>query len=284
MRINGLKKDKLAPEARATGAKPRRLARIRLTQLILIAAFVCGWQYLPTVSWLQERSHIFDRYFVSSPSDIAIKLYDLATGHNGVTFVWPYVWHTVFASLLGTIIGMVLGAVCGLVLSNFKFASSVFRPFVVALNATPRIALVPIIIIFFGPNLATSVVIAFLVVFFVAFFNGYEGGISVRQELLHNARLLGARERQVLWTIRMPYVFAWTFASMPLCVTFAIISVVTAEILTGYTGMGFLLQSAETTADSSLTFAVVVLLAVVGLLVVTAAELFRKRVLHWWNP
>jgi NitT/TauT family transport system permease protein len=186
------------------------------------------------------------------------------------------------ASLLGTAIGMTLGGLAGLVLSNFNFLSSVLRPFLVAANATPRVALIPIIVILFGPTLASTIVVAVMVVFFVAFFSAYEGGQTVPDEVIQNASLLGANAWDILLHIRLPYVFAWTFSVLPLGITFAIISVVTAEILTGYPGMGRLLLDATVTAGSTLVFSVVTILALLGLTVVLGADWVKGSVLHWW--
>ncbi len=148
---------------------------------------------------------------------------------------------------------------------------------------TQEVALVPIVVIVFGPTSTSCVIISVMVVFFVAFFNAYEGGTSVREELVHNARLLGASHWRVLTVIRLPFVMAWTLASLPLSVTFAVITVVTAEILTGVPGMGSLLGTAAVTGNAALTFAVVIALAVVGIAITLAADAIRARVLHWWG-
>lgn len=268
---------------------PSRLQRMRarspvwMTQIALLLVFLLAWQYLPQVGALKALSHLFDPYFVSSPVRIARELANLMTGSEGSPLIWSYVWSTVYASLLGTVIGMVLGAAFGLVMSNFRFLSEVMRPFVIGMNAVPRIALVPIIVIVFGPNLASCVIISVLVVFFVAFFSAYEGGTSVRLELVQNARLLGASNWRILTAIRLQFVMAWTLASLPLSVTFAVISVVTAEILTGVPGMGSLLGTAAVTGNAALTFAVVIILAIVGVVITLAADAIRARVLHWWG-
>lgn len=274
-------------KTRNTGASrgARFLARspVWLTQLALLATFLLAWQYLPQVPALKAMGHLFDPYFVSSPQRIARELYNLATGSENSPVIWGFIWSTVYASLLGTAIGMVLGAAFGLVLSNFQFVSEVMRPFIIGMNAVPRVALVPIIVIVFGPTSTSCVIISVLVVFFVAFFNAYEGGTSVREELVQNARLLGASNWRVLTTIRLPFVMAWTLTSLPLSVTFAVITVVTAEILTGVPGMGSLLGTAAVTGNAALTFAVVIALAVVGIAITLAADAIRARVLHWWG-
>lgn len=260
----------------------RRRLQVNALRLLLVAALLAAWEYLPRITALQDVSKVFDPFFVSSPSRVAEELWRMFGGAETTYRIWDYAWPTIWASLVGTAIGMALGALCALVLSNFEMLSDVVRPFLIAANATPRVALIPIVVILVGPTPAATITISVLVVFFVAFFNAYEGGRSVQPELVANARLLGASELQIVRTIRSPYVLAWTLASLPLAVTFAVITVVTAEILTGVQGMGKLLSAASTTANSTLTYAVVVVLAALGVTIVVAADLVRKRVLHWW--
>jgi NitT/TauT family transport system permease protein len=274
----------LAPmPARARERKPlsRRLT-VLIGQLVVLVVGLSAWQFLPMIPALQSISHVFDSYFVSSPVKVATTVFNLATGSDNVVLIWPYMGQTVFASLVGTLIGLTLGALAGLVLSNFAFLSDVMRPFIVAANATPRVALIPVVVIIFGLSITTSIAIAVLVVFFVAFFNAYEGGTSIPPQIVQNARLLGANNFRILFRVRLQYALAWTITGLPLAVTFAIISVVTGEILTGYQGTGYLLSTASTTGNASLTFGVVFYLAVIGLVIVMGAEVVRRRVLHWW--
>ncbi len=260
-----------------------RRGYVWFSQGLLLAGLIVAWQFLPQVPALQRSSHFLDPYFISSPTRIAELLIAMSTGREGSAAIWPYLWPTLAASVLGTVIGMSMGALVGLVLSNFSFLSRVMRPFIAAINAIPRIALIPIVILLFGPTFSSSIVVSVMVVFFVAFFNAYEGGLNVPPELLQNARLLNASEWTVLRRIRLPYVLAWTLAVLPLGATFAIISVVTAEILSGSLGIGRLLATATQTADSTLTFALVVVLSVMGLVVLSVADFIKLRVLHWWG-
>ncbi|WP_107775045.1 ABC transporter permease [Nocardioides sediminis] len=266
---------------RSRRRRNRRLV-INLMRLLVVAVLLAAWEFLPKIEALQETSKVFDPFFVSSPSRVFEQMQAMFTGSDGTFQIWDYAWPTIWASLVGTVIGMALGALCALVLSNFEMLSDIFRPFLIAANATPRVALIPIVVILVGPSATATITISVLVVFFVAFFNAYEGGRSVKPELVQNARLLGASQLQIVRTIRFPYVLAWTLASLPLAVTFAVITVVTAEILTGVQGMGKLLSTASTTANATLTYAVVIVLSVLGVVIVVAADLIRARLLHWW--
>jgi NitT/TauT family transport system permease protein len=156
-------------------------------------------------------------------------------------------------------------------------------PFIMAINAVPRIALIPVIVIIVGPNENASIVTAITVVFFIVFFNAYEGGRKIAREVLQNARLLGYDGLSIMWRIRLPYVVAWTFASLPNAISFSLLAVVTTEILTGASGIGKLILVSEDTVNATLTFAVVCILAVIGLFLVMATTLARSRLLFWWD-
>jgi NitT/TauT family transport system permease protein len=178
---------------------------------------------------------------------------------------------------------MTIGAAVGLVLGSVRILADIFRPFVVALNAIPKIALIPIVVLLFGPTFKGTMSTAIMTTFIVTFFNAFAGARSVTPQLVQNATLLGASPVQVMLRIRLPYVIAWTLAVLPLLATFSVIAVVTAELLIGYPGLGRLILEATTTADATLTFSVVLILTIVGVTVVGVAGLISKRVLHWWG-
>ncbi len=269
------------PRQRKARSAVRRGSSVLLLQLAILVAFFAVWEFGPRIDALQTAIPFLDPYFISSPSEVFDQLKALSTGDDTVS-MWSYVWATVLASIVGIVAGSLLGAAAGLFLSNSQMLSDVFRPFLVAINAVPRIALIPIIVIICGPSMKASVVTAIMVVFFVVFFNAYEGGRSVPSQVIQNARMLGASKRQVMFSIRLRYVQAWSFAALPNAVSFGLMAVVTSEILTGSVGLGRLLLESVTTVQSSLTFAVVVVLSILGLILVVGTDLLNKRLMHWW--
>lgn len=275
----------LAPAAARSRPRIRvsRRVGIPLARVVIVAVVLLGWELVPQIEWLRSRSPVFDPFFVSSPSQVAERLYELMFGANGGETLWPYLWQTLQGTLLGVAIGTVTGALAGLVFSNSPLVSKTLQPFITMMNATPRIALIPIFVIIAGPSVTATVLTAILVVFFLVFYNAFSGGMSVAPHALQNARLLGATSWEVMRQVRLPYVLVWTFASLPNAVSFGLISVVTAEILTGALGLGRLLSISIQTVDSTLTFSVVVILTVVGMVLVTITDRIRNRVLHWWT-
>lgn len=250
-------------------------------QVLLLSAFLAIWQWAPSWGWLRHEFTFMNPFYISSPRLVAEKLYDLATGHNGFLRIWPYFWATMKSTLIGTSVGIAIGGVGGLILSQAQTAYRVLAPFITVLNATPRIAFIPIVIIIAGPGTTASAITAITVVSFIVFFNALEGGRQIPPSTIQNVSLLGARGWQIMLHVRFPYVVAWTFAALPNAIAFGIVSAVTAEILSGGVGLGGLLSQAINTVDASLTFAIVTVLAIVGATLVIAASQVSARVLHW---
>jgi NitT/TauT family transport system permease protein len=272
---------------RASVPSDKRLGRLQvlLLQLLVLGLFLAGWQWLPRVMAFRHVIPVFDPFFVSSPKDVAVELSKLLTSgsiKDGVPQVWPYLTFTLKGMFIGGALGTAIGVMLGLLLSNSEPLRQVFAPFIHALNAMPRIALIPIFIIMLGATLRSSIVTAVVVVFFSVFYNAYSGGTSVPREMMQNAALLGASPLDMILRLRFRYVLVWTFAAIPNAISLSLIAVVTAEILSGSGGVGRLIISALSTENATLTFSLVVLLSVLGVIFVTIAEVVKKRVLHWW--
>jgi len=179
--------------------------------------------------------------------------------------------------------GIIIGAGAGLVLTNNEFANLVLRPFILAANATPRIAVIPIIVIIFGPTLVSTSVVSIVVVFFLVFFNAFEGGRAIPREVIQNVRIFGATDWRVMMDLRLPYVLAWTFAAV------AQRHRAWAR-WRGHGGDPDRERRHRKDADhcheggtSNETFAIVIILATIGAGLVMRAAFLRARVLHWWE-
>lgn len=264
-------------------AQQRRRAlkhRLRITtwQIIILAVVFVSWQVLTEIPWFVKNT-IFDPFFISQPSRIAVRLFQwMQPGPNSV---WPHLFLTLEATFYGLVVSVGSGFVVGIALSRSQFLADVFNPFIVAFNSMPRIAFVPLITMFFGLGVLSKVVTAWFVVFFLVFFNTYKGGRSVDPDLIRFCRTLGASPRQILWRVRIPVAAAWTFASLPNAISFSLIGVVLAEFVGSTTGMGYLIITALATLNATDMFAAVILLSIVGIGLVYAVTLVERRVLHW---
>jgi NitT/TauT family transport system permease protein len=264
----------------ATPRKTQTSDRLRVTfwQIIILVVFLGVWEGLTRITWMQQNS-IFDPFFISRPSLIAERIW--LWMQPGKASIWPHLGMTLYATGLGLLVGAGSGFAFGVALAQNRFIARVLNPFIVALNSTPRIAFVPLITMLFGLGLASKVVTSWFVVFFLVFFNTYKGANSVEQELVNFCRTLGARPSQILWRVRIPTAAAWTFASLPNAISFALIGVVLAEFVGSSTGMGYIMTMSLATLNATDMFASITILSLLGVGLVYLLRIVEARMLHW---
>jgi NitT/TauT family transport system permease protein len=266
-------------QPRASTGFPWRRIGIITAQLALLGTILAIWQICTGIAWFRANTFL-DPFFISRPSLVAQKLYDWTLGAQR-GFLWPHLVSTVGATLLGLVVAVITGFFAGLGLSQNRALAAVFNPFIVALNSLPRIAMVPLITMIFGLGLASKVVTAWFIVFFLIFFNAFKGGVSIEQHLVNFCRTLGASNRQIMFTVRIPNSLAWTFAALPNAVSFSLIGVVIAEFVGSTTGMGYLIVTSLATMNATDMFATITVLGVIGLALVSVISVVERRLLHW---
>ena len=239
-------------------------------------------QFVPT---------ILDPYFVSKPSAIWTSFLKLGcfTDKNGFTAcfnanannLWLATLVTLKNMWWGFLWGTLLGIAAGLVLGRSEYLSQIFQPYVVALNSIPRIALVPLIILMFGLGDMSKIVTAGIVVFFVLFFNTFEGTRSVDRDQIAAARLLGASELTVLRTVVIPSALAWVFASLTPAVSFALIGVIVGEFIGAERGLGKLIIEAEARANAAEMMVAIFVMMIVGIILAFIVRRIQSYLLRW---
>jgi NitT/TauT family transport system permease protein len=264
------------------GGPPRR-GIVWAGRVAVAAAFLAGWQWLPSVGFLHARFSFLDPFFISSPTRASATITDLLTGRHDTRTIWSALGETLLATLIGTLAAVVVGFLLGVLLSNWDLLNRIARPYLVLANSVPRISIIPIIVLCVGDPRQAGIVTAFTVIVFLVFFNAFEGASQIAPATLGNARLLGATQWTVLFLVRGPYALAWTLAALPTAISFGLIGTVTAEIFTGGLGVGGLLTAAVSTANADLTMAVVIILSVIGVVAVVGSEALRARLLPWWR-
>jgi NitT/TauT family transport system permease protein len=252
-------------------------------RMLIIVGFLALWQWLPDLPHISQHITFMDPFFISSPQLVAVRVWDICTGAGHTALIWHPFFFTVSTALIGAGVAIVLGTLAGLVLSNSPTLERLLRPFVTALNAVPRIAMVPIVVIIVGATGAADVITATTVVFFLVFYNALEGGRTAPSEMINNAKILGAGNWQIMRYVRLPLVVAWVCATIPNAIAFGLVGSVTTELFTGSAGLGEVLSTAVDTADATLTFAVVMILTATGVGLVLVADLVTKKLLPWWS-
>ena len=169
--------------------------------------------------------------------------------------------------MLAFVIGAVAGIALGFWLARNALLSAVFDPYIKMLNALPRVVLAPIFMLWLGLGIWSKVALGVTLVFFIVFFNVYQGVKEVSPVILANARMLGMSERQLFAHVYWPSALSWMFSSLHTSVGFAIIGAVVGEYLGSAAGLGYLIQQAEGTFDTTGVFAGMVILAVFVLII-----------------
>jgi NitT/TauT family transport system permease protein len=192
--------------------------------------------------------------------------------HLGVTLV---------ETLMAFAIGAGLGLGGGLWLALAPMASAILEPYIKAMNAMPRIILAPIFSVWFGLGMGSKVALGVTLVFFIVFFNVYQGVKEVSPVVLANARMLGADARQLLRHVYLPSATSWVFSSLHTSVGLAFVGAVVGEYLGSSQGVGYLILQAEGSFDINTVMAGIVVLTVFALALDSLVGLVEKRLMKW---
>lgn len=202
-------------------------------------------------------------------------------GLAGRADIYLHLGVTLLETVLAFGIGTVLGLVCGLWLALAPLASAILEPYIKAANSMPRVILAPIFALWFGLGIWSKVALAVTLVFFIVFFNVYQGVKEVSPVVLANARMLGANQRQLLRTVYLPSATAWVFSSLHTSVGLAFVGAVVGEYLGSARGVGYLILQAEGTFDVNTVFAGIVVLTAFALLLDGLVGRVERRLMKW---
>ena len=154
-------------------------------------------------------------------------------------------------------------------------------PYIKGFNSMPRVVLAPIFAVWFGLGIWSKVALGVTLVFFVVFFNVYQGVREVSPNLIASARMLGASRRQLLRAIYLPAAMSWVFASLHNAVGLAFVGAVVGEYLGSSRGVGYLILQAEGTFDINTVFAGILVLTAFALALDTAVGAVERRLMTW---
>ena len=253
---------------------------LRIWQIGLFAGLLLAWYVLTSPTLLPPL--YFDdpnkaAFFFGEPLKVIGRIWDWFSSGS----IYPHLWVTLVETALAFVIGTVLGLVMGLWLALSPTASALLDPYLKAVNAMPRVILAPIFAMWFGLDMASKVALGVTLVFFIVFFNVYQGVREVSVTVLANARMLGASNRQLLRHVYIPSAMSWVFASLHNSVGLAFVGAVVGEYLGSSRGVGYLILQAEGTFDFNAVVAGILVLTVFALLLDWAVSLAERRLLVW---
>src|SRR6266568_152630 len=258
----------------ATAARRRRRIVVNMLRVLLLVVIIGGWELATRLRWV-------DPFFFGQPSLIWSQIVTWATKGTAQGPLWQQIAVTVEETVLGFLIGVVLGVIFGIALGRNRFLADVLGPYIKAANSIPRVVLGSIFIIGLGLGIQSKVALAVVLVFFIVFFNAFQGVREVDRNLLANARILGANQRQLSTAVIIPSALTWIIASLHTSFSFALVGAVVGEFLGSTQGIGLMIQTAQGAFNANGVFAAMVILAAVALLSELLITTLENRLITW---
>ena len=253
------------------------MPRVTLLSLQVLVAVVglALWQFLATVPILGRT--LLPPFFFSTPLAVGSQIIDwFATG-----VIWKHLGITLWESILAFAIGSFAGVAVGFWFARKPLVAAVFDPYVKMANALPRVVLAPIFALWLGLGIWSKVALGVTLVFFIVFFNVYQGVKEVSTTIRDNARMIGMNEGQLMRHVYWPSALSWMFSSLHTSVGFAVVGAVVGEYLGSAAGLGYLIQQAEGVFDVAGVFAGMFVLSAFVILIDVFVSMVERRLLVW---
>ena len=257
------------------------MKHLRLWQLLLLVGVFVSWHLLTTPGLLPNFMFENDRqaaFFFGEPVKIFGRIWTWFVTNADI---YQHLWVTLLETVLAFAIGTVLGLGFGLWLALSPLAGAICDPYIKALNSMPRVILAPIFAVWFGLGIASKVALGVTLVFFIVFFNVYQGVKEVSPVVLANARMLGASQRQLLRHVYLPSATSWVFSSLHTSVGLAFVGAVVGEYLGSSRGVGYLILQAEGAFDINTVMAGILVLTAFALALDAGVGRIERRLMRW---
>ncbi|HEV2028935.1 MAG TPA: ABC transporter permease [Candidatus Dormibacteraeota bacterium] len=255
----------------------RRQLNVAALRLLVGVVFLGAWEITTRLGWI-------DVFFWSQPSAIAAKLWYWITQGTELGPLWEQALVTMEETVGGFVVGSILGVVFGVALGRSRLLSDVLGPYIKAANAIPRVVVGALFAISLGLDIKSKIATAAVLVFFVVFFNAFQGVREVDRNLVANARILGAGDRQLTTEILIPSALSWIVASLHTSFGLALVGAVVGELFGATQGVGELIYNAKNQFDAAGVFAGMGLLAAMALVAEALITALEDRLIKWRPP
>jgi NitT/TauT family transport system permease protein len=198
---------------------------------------------------------------------------------------WDGIWYnaaqTLYTTLVGFAIAVVVGLALGVVVGAYPTLYRALNPLLIGFNTIPKVAIVPILIVWFGIGTIPAILTAFLISFFPIMINVATGIATMEPELQDVLRSLGAKKRDILLKVGVPRSMPYFFASLKIAITLAFVGSVISETVASNAGIGYLMLSASSSFRVPLMFAGLLVIAALGIVMYAAASILERRFTGW---
>lgn len=246
--------------------------RRELLYPLITAAFLLIVWHL-SISWWHVPS-----YILPDPEAVGSSLWRGLISQGNF---WSHIGFTLKSIVIGYAFGAITAILLGVLLSESRTAEKFLYPYIIALQSIPKIALAPLIIVWFGYDLMSKVVMVALICFFPIFVNTFVGMKATNGDLVDLYRSFSARRLSILFNVKLPSAAGSIFAGLQVGQVLALLGAIVAEFSGSRMGLGYLIQSATVSLDVAMVFAIVVILATIGVIGTQLIRLIQRRSMFW---
>jgi NitT/TauT family transport system permease protein len=256
----------------------KRLRNLAVAASSLVASLAIGF-----VLW--EIAVVFFQmpsYVLPSPRAVLVALADgLAQSPTSRAGFWYHLQDTLEATLAGFVIGSLLGLILAAAMAEFRPIERLLFPYIAAIQSLPKVAIAPLYVIWFGYQIESKIAMAVTLALFPVLLNALQGFLSVDRDRLELMASLDASRWQVFWMVKLPASLPLIFAGLNLGIVYALLGALVAEFIGAQRGMGVMVMQLQSVNDTAGVFAVLVVLAVVGYVLIATMRLIQHRVVFW---
>jgi NitT/TauT family transport system permease protein len=250
----------------ATTVSPR--LRQQLLSLSALVGFFVLWEMACIASGVSDL-------ILPRPSQIVHVLYEK------LPLLWPHATQTLYTTLVGFGLGVLIGILLGLLIGSSRTAYDVAYPLLVGFSSIPKVAVVPIFVVWFGSGTVPAILTSMVISIFPVVVNVATGLANTEPELEDVLKVLGAKKRDILWNVSLPRALPYLFASLKIAITLAFVGTVLAETVASNKGIGNLMMIASGNFDVPMVFAGLVILAVLGVILYAISSWVELRMTGW---
>jgi NitT/TauT family transport system permease protein len=242
--------------------------RTRFLSTSLIIGFFLLWEVLCIM--LNVSDLVLPR-----PSEILVTMYDR------FPVLWPHILQTLSSTLIGFTLGVTIGVTLGVIVGTSKVAYAVAYPLLVGFSSIPKVAVVPIFVLWFGSGTTPAILTAMVICVFPIVVNIATGLATTEPELEDVLKTMGASKIEILWNVGLPRPMPYFFASLKVAITLSFVGAVLSETVASNMGIGFVMMTASSNFQVSLVFSGLILLALMGVVLYALFSLLERRVTGW---
>lgn len=240
---------------------------ITISRLLIIVIFLIIWQLLADLK-------IINTFIFSSPKKVVETIISLYNNKNLFSHIWVTIYETVLSFSIATILGTIMAAI----LWWFKNVQKVIEPYLTILNSLPKVALGPIIIIWFGAGIKSIIFMALLISLIITIINVYEGFDSTNQNKIKLMKTLGAKKYQIFFKLIFPNSISTIISALKINVSMSLIGVIMGEFLVSKKGIGYLILYGSQVFNLSLVISGIFILCIVAALMYYLVSYIEKKV------